>query len=309
MILLIINILFPLFFTILIGWYAGKKGIFKEEHSKSLVDYIILLATPALLFNMTVTKPIETFLNINIIIVISIGLLLTYIKTYTIYHYKLKKHPKETSQASLMSAFPNAAFMGIPIISHLYGSEGIAVVVIGSLLVFLLITPITMFLVEYHDNPDNVSFKSIFLQLFNLAKTPVVFAPVLGLILSFFHIPVPEYIISGFKFLGDTAPAISLFTTGLFMAYTRISITHEVVLLILIRNISSPIIFYVVMLGAGITGNVFNEILIVSAMPTASTAPIFSSKFEIYEKETAAVTVLGTIASIFTIGGLIFFIN
>jgi len=59
----------------------------------------------------------------------------------------------------------------------------------------------------------------------------------------------------------------------------------------------------------GITGNLFNEILIVSAMPTASTAPIFSAKFEIYEKETAAVTVLGTIVSIFTIGGLIFLIN
>lgn len=309
MILLIINILFPLFFTILIGWYAGKKGIFKEEHSKSLVDFIILLATPALLFNMTVTKPIESFLNINIIVVISLGLLLTYIKTYIIYHYKFKKHPKETSQASLMSAFPNAAFMGIPIISHLYGDDGIAVVVIGSLLVFLLITPITMFLVEYHDEPGNVSYKSIVLQLLNLVKTPVIFAPILGLILSFFHISVPEYIISSFKFLGDTAPAISLFTTGLFMAYTRIAISCEVAILILIRNVTSPLIFYFVMIGAGVTGNIFNEVLIVSAMPTASTAPIFSAKFEIYEKETAAVTVLGTIVSIFTIGGLIFLIN
>ena len=309
MISLIIDILFPLFFTILIGWYAGKKEIFKEEHSKSLVDFIILLATPALLFNMTVTKPIETFLNVNIIAVISIGLLLTYIKTYIIYHYKFKKHPKETSQASLMSAFPNAAFMGIPIIAHLYGDEGIAVVIIGSLLVFLLITPITIFLVEYHDDPKNISFRSIGIQLLNLAKTPVIFAPILGLLLSFFHVPIPEYITSSFKFLGDTAPAISLFTTGLFMAYTRIAISHEIVILILIRNITSPLIFYFVMIGMGITGNLFNEILIVSAMPTASTAPMFSAKFEIYEKETAAVTVLGTIVSIFTIGGLIFLIN
>ncbi len=309
MILLIINVLFPLFFTILIGWYAGKKGIVKEEHSKSLVNFIILLATPALLFNMTTTKPIESFLNVNVIIVISIGLLLTYIKTYIIYHYKFKKHPKETSQASLMSAFPNAAFMGIPIISHLYGDEGIAVVILGSLLVFLLITPITMFLVEYHEDSSNLSFKSIGLQLVSLSKTPVIFAPILGLILSFFHLPIPEYITSSFKFLGDTAPAISLFTTGLFMAYTRIAISYEVALLIFIRNITSPLIFYFVMIGMGITGNLFNEILIVSAMPTASTAPIFSAKFETYEKETAAVTVLGTIISIFTIGGLIFLIN
>lgn len=306
MILLIINVLFPLFFTILIGWYAGKKGIVKEEHSKSLVDFIILLATPALLFNMTATKPIESFLNVNVVIVISIGLLLTYIKTYIIYHYKFRKHPKETSQASLMSAFPNAAFMGIPIISNLYGDEGIAVVILGSLLVFLLITPITMFLVEYHDDSSNVSFKSIGLQLVSLAKTPVLFAPILGLILSFFHLPIPKYITSSFQFLGDTAPAISLFTTGLFMAYTRIAISYEVALLIFIRNITSPLIFYFVMIGMGITGNLFNEILIVSAMPTASTAPIFSAKFETYEKETAAVTVLGTIVSIFTIGGLIF---
>lgn len=309
MISLIINVLFPLFFTIFIGWYAGKKGIFKEEHSRSLVNLIILLATPALLFNMTATKPIETFLNIDVILVISIGLLLTYIKTYVIYHYRFKKHPKETSQASLMSAFPNAAFMGIPIISYLYGDEGIAVVVIGSLLVFLLITPITIFLVEYHDDSKNISFRSIGMQLFNLAKTPVIFAPTLGLMLSYFNISTPEYITSSFKFLGDTAPAISLFTTGLFMVYTRISISYEVVILILIRNIISPLIFYFVMISMGITGNLFNEILIVSAMPTASTAPIFSAKFKIYEKETAAVTVLGTIVSVFTIGGLIFLIN
>jgi predicted permease len=309
MILLIINILFPLFFIILIGWYAGKKGIVKEEHSKSLVNFIILLATPALLFNMTTSNPIESFLNFNIVIVISIGLLLTYIKTYIIYHYKFKKHPKETSQASLISAFPNAAFMGIPIISYLYGDEGIVVVVLGSLIVFLLITPITMFLIEYHDNPDHINLKSIVSQVTTLAKTPVIFAPISGLILSFFHAPIPEYITSSFKFLGNTAPAISLFTTGLFMAYTRISINYEVALLIFIRNITSPIIFYVVMIKMGITGNLFNEILIVSAMPTASTAPMFSAKFETYEKETAAVTILGTILSVFTIGGLIFFIN
>ncbi len=43
------------------------------------------------------------------------------------------------------------------------------------------------------------------------------------------------------------------------MAYTQISLSSEVVLLIFIRNITSPLIFYFVIIGMGITGNLFND--------------------------------------------------
>ncbi len=309
MILLILKVLFPLFFTILMGWYAGRKKIVPKEHSKSLVDFIILIATPALLFSVTSTQPIEIFLNLKVVAVIVIGLLLTYLKTYAIYHYKFQKHPKESSQASLISAFPNAAFMGIPIILKLYGEEALAIVVIGSLSVFLVVTPLTMFLVDYHDNDGKFHLKDVILQMINLLKSPVIFAPILGIIISALHIKLPEFFSSGFKFIGDTAPAMSLFATGLFMTYTRVALTIEVALLILIRNIISPLIFFVLMIVTGIKGHLFNEIILVSAMPTASTAPMFSAKFGTYESETSAATVLGTLFSILTVGGIIFLIN
>ena len=305
MILLILKILFPLFFAIFIGWYAGMKGVIPEAHAKSLVNFIILIATPALLFSITSTKPIEEFFNLKTVAVIVIGLLLTYIKTYMIYHYNFKKHPKESSQASLISAFPNAAFMGLPIVLNLYGEGGVATIIIGSLAVFLIITPLTMFLVDYHDKTEEVDLRSMFIQMIKLFKSPILLAPVLGIIISALHIQVPEFIASGFKFLGDTAPAISLFATGLFMAYTRIAVNLEVIVLIVIRNIVSPLIFLGVMLVAGVKGHLFNEVLLVSAMPTASTAPMFAGKFGTYESETSAATVLGTIFSIFTLGGLI----
>lgn len=309
MILLITKVLFPLFFTIFMGWYAGRKEIVPEEHSRSLVNFIILIATPALLFSFTSAKPIGLFLNLKVIFIIVLGLLLTYIKTYMIYHYKFKKHPKESSQASLISAFPNAAFMGIPIILNLYGEGGVATIIVASLVVFLMITPLTMFLVDYHNQSEGSDLRSTIFQIMKLFKNPILSAPILGIIISALHMQLPEFIISGFKFLGNTAPPISLFTTGLFMAHTRISVNLEVITLIVIRNIISPLIFLGVMLVSGIKGHLFNEILLVSAMPTASTAPMFSVKFGTYESETSAATVLGTIFSIFTIGGLIFILT
>ncbi len=309
MIILILKILFPIFFTIFIGWFAGYKDIIDRTHTKSIVNFILIIATPALLLSITLKEKIDFSLNYKVVIIMTLGLLLTYTKTYLLYHYKLKKHPKEATQASLISAFPNAAFMGIPIILKLYDKESINIIIIGSLSVFLLITPLSIFLINYHNKDINIKTPSLSWQVLELCKNPLIYAPILGIIISSFNIKVPQMIVDSLDFVGNTAPALSLFATGIFISQTKVFLNFEVSLLILIKNIISPIIFLFLMILFKIKGDVFNEILLVAAMPTASTAPMFSSKFSTYEAQTSSATILGTIFSALTLGGIIFFLQ
>jgi predicted permease len=301
----IIQAVLPIFFAIFVGWIAGKKKIIQAEHRVSLIKFVTLIALPILLFNSTSGTSAEKFADIKVISLTSFGFLSMFFFTYFTYQKIFKVNKKEVTIASITTSFPNITFVGIPVLFKLYGSSSMTLIVISTILASIIIVPLTIVFIESNEKKQNSTFKNII----NLLVTPMIIAPLLGLVFSIFNIYIPDFMRTSFSLVGDTAPGVALFTMGVGMAYSNLKFSKEVFYLILSKNIILPLIFLGLLLIFGVKGIAFKQLLLISSLPTATIAPLLGSQYRAYEVESNSAAILGTLLSIVSLGIIIFMTN
>lgn len=301
----IFNVILPVFSLIFLGWIAGSRGIIPQEHCKSLTSFVMTFGLPALLFRFTAEVEPEVLMNKEILICFALGLTAIYLLTFLFYKFVLKHNKQIGSLASLTSSFPNFAFIGLPILMALYGVESLIPVILSTLVGSLLLVPLTLIFLEEEEQEQGNKFISMGKQILKTFLTPILLAPLVGIIVSFSGLKLPMGISSAMALIGDSAPGLSLFTMGVTMAGYKIVISREVVLMVFIKSIFSPIVMFFVTATMGIQGILANEIIILGALPTATIAPMFSMKYGVYNMESSNATVVGTMFSVVTLGGLI----
>ena len=305
MIKTILEAILPIFFAIFLGWFAGKKGIVKHEHKKSLINFVTILALPLILFNTTSLTPIENFSDFKIIFIIIVALLTTFFTSYFICKIVFVMNNKEASISALTTSFPNSTFIGIPLLLQLFDSNAMTSIVIITILSTVLLIPIAIIIMESHES-HNVS---LIKHIRSLLLKPMIIAPILGLVFSAFDINTPNVVHSSFSLIGNTAPAIALFTMGLGISHSKLIFSKKVFTLIFAKNIITPIIFLFLLTIFKVSNQSFKEILILSALPTGVIVPMLASQYGALEIESNSAATLGTLLSIFTLGVIIFIIS
>jgi len=301
----IFNTLLPVFSVIFLGWIAGRKGIIPLAHCKSLTGFVMTFSLPALLFKFTAQVEPQVLMNRELLMSFTVGLTAVYLITFLFYRVILKHNKQIGGLASLTSSFPNFAFIGLPILMSLYGEESLIPVIISTLVGSLLLVPLTLIFLEGEGEKNGNRLIGMGKKLLETLLTPVLLAPLVGILVSFSGVKLPSGITSSMALIGDPAPGLSLFTMGVTMSGYRIVISREVVLMVFIKSILSPIVMFFVTIALGIQGILAREIIILGALPTATIAPMFSMKYGLYDMESSNATVVGTIFSVATLGGLI----
>lgn len=301
----IINAIVPIFLVIFIGVLAGKAKIIEFGHKKSLINFVTKISLPLLLLGTTLNTPIENFADIRVLLVIIFGLTILFFTTYFIFKKIFKVNSNKIAISSLTSSFPNSTFMGIPVLIKLYGESAMVMIIIFTIVASVLLVSFTVVIVESNKNKDVHPFRHI-LKILN---TPMIIVPILGLVLSYYNFSIPEVFNSAFSLIGNTAPAIALFVMGVGISSSKLTMSKEVGLMIIIKNIIAPFVFLILLVLFGIKGEIFKQLLLISAIPTATIAPMLASQYEAYEIESNSASIIGTITSIITLGIIIYLIN
>lgn len=301
----IFNTLMPVFSVILLGWAAGRRGIIPLAHCRSLTSFIMTFSLPALLFKFTAQVEPQVLMNRQILVSFTVGLMAVYIITFLFYRFILRHNRKIGGLASLTSSFPNFAFIGLPILMGLYGEESLIPVIISTLVGSLLLVPLTLIFLEDEDRGEGSKLMATGRKVIETFLNPVLLAPLVGIAVSFSGVRLPQGIYSSMALIGDPAPGLSLFAMGVTMSGYRIVISREVILMVFIKSILSPLVMFFITIAMGIQGILAREIVILGALPTATIAPMFSMKYGLYNMESSNATVVGTIFSVATLGGLI----
>jgi len=305
MIYTIVESILPIFLVISIGWIAGKRKIVEFKHRKSLINFVTIISLPLLLFETTLKTSIESFTDFKILSIISLGLSIAYYTSYFAFKIFFKVNLNKLAIASLTSSFPNVTFMGIPVLLKLYDESVLIMIILMTIIANVLLVSFTVINIENHKNKNINPIKHL-LKIFN---TPMILAPILGLIFSYFNINFPEVFHSAFSLIGNTAPAVALFVMGIGISNSKLTISKEISLMIFIKNIITPLIFFILLISFHIKGEIFEQILLISAIPTAAIAPMFASQYEAYEIESNSASIIGTFLSIVTLGIIIYLIN
>ncbi len=301
----IIGGILPIFLVIFIGWLAGKSKVIEFEHRKSLINFVTKISLPLLLLDTTLKTPIENFADFRVLSVIILGLTTLFFGSYFIFKQLFKVNLNKSAISAVTSSFPNATFMGIPVLVKLYGETAMTMIITFTIVASILLLSLTVVTIETHRNKDVHPLRHI-LKILN---TPMIIAPVAGLIFSYFSLDLPEVLHSTFFLLGNTAPAIALFVMGVGISNSKLTMSREIGLMIFMKNIATPLVFWILLVLFGVRGKVFKELLFISAIPTAAIAPMLASQYGAYEIESNSASIIGTILSIITLGVIIYLIN
>lgn len=287
-----------LFIMIALGFSLTKLKILKENAKEGLTNLLIYLVVPCMIINSYITSFDESILT-NLLyaflissLILLIGVAIAYIVCI---FYKIEDKP--ILRFGIM--FSNAAYMGFPLISALFGSTGL---IYAS--AFVSIFNILMWTLGYFSVSKTPSVKD---TLISILKTPVLYSLIIGLIIFIFQIPIPNIISEPIKLIGNMNTPLSMLIIGIVIATSNLKpvIKNKYLWIsILIRLIIVPsIILGIIYLFnfTSIDKDLLKIIFILECTPSASITSVFSIRFKYNQDLASSLVVISTLLSIITL--------
>ncbi len=285
-------------FLMLLGYTLKKLKIFPEQTSQVLNLFIIYISLPAIIINEV---PKITFSS-EIMIPIFIAWVTTILGAISILIFsKLFKWNKNTTGALLLVAvLGNTSFIGIPMVSHYFGTEGLPYVIIYDQMgTFLALSTYGAVVVAIYSNNGGtkVSVQNVLKKIFK-------FPPFISLLIAF--------ALNGIEFNSDVSRALSTLGNTL-IPLALISVGYNLQLKIPKKDISPfimgitnklillPIFAFIIVHIFGFEGFITDISLLESAMGPMITAGVVASMAGLAPKLVSSILGYGIFISIATI--------
>uniref|UniRef100_UPI00131E8B8A AEC family transporter n=1 Tax=Beijerinckia sp. L45 TaxID=1641855 RepID=UPI00131E8B8A len=256
----ILSGLLPVAFVIVLGWLSARLGLLKHEDAGVLATFVIRFALPFALFEGAIKTAPEKLANPGLGLCLVFGLMGTYLLALAIGRLVFRHDLRTSTMQALVCGFPDMAYFGAPILAAMFGPEGFIAVLVGNLVTSIVMLPLTIVLTHVSDKQEaghgwadtiHVLTHSILGALIN----PIVWLPILGVILSFAHITLPGPVVSSVDMIAKTAGGTSLFALGLMLYGEKLRINADVLTNIGLKNFLMPALMMLGALGLGLTGS------------------------------------------------------
>ena len=297
-------VLLPVLFVMALGFLAGRARQLDRDQVQGLNELVLTFALPALLFVGIVTTPRSSLLAagpfVLALLIAFVGLFVV-VAVFSVFvlHHRVGA---AALQASCI-VFSNVAFIGLPILTPLFGSSSTLSVAIAALVLQVTLVPLMVTMLEY-DRQRSAGGETPRLaalvgqSLLSSLKQPVVLAPLLATILVLLAVPVPKEIESMLNLIGSATAGVAVFAAGLIIAAYQVKVTVETAANTLVKMIVQPALMAVLVVAFGIGQPLGSEAILICALPTAVVPAMFALRYKVYEAEAASTLLLTTIAMI-----------
>ena len=286
-----------LFLLIGVGTLAVKTGVLKLEHKQPLSNLLVNIVVPAMIVN---SYQMEFSLEILRNLLAAFGLSILTIALGTVLTLALTARRKNSRTAifRFASIFSNAAYMGFPLISALFGSEGLLYASAYVTVFNVLLWTLGYSMVSGSSDPKAV--------VKSLAHTPAIYAVLVGLAIYLLQIPIPALLAQPISLLGAMNTPLSMLITGMLIASGDLHRTltdQHIWKLTVVRMLFIPVLTIAAFAALGLFryGMVTQVIVLLECCPAASITSVFAVQFHHDEQFAAGCVVLTTLLSILTL--------
>lgn len=292
-----------LFAYMLIGFFAGKTKLLKEEFFSGLSTFIVMIGNPALILSSVMGKyqrpPLQVlYQTMGIAIVMFAGLIV--IASVLPYFFPMRK--EEYGVYKIMCVFSNIGFMGFPVILSLYGKEGL---LIGSLFLLpynILIYTYGILTIQDHAKSHRFSLRKVI--------NPGVIACIATILLFCLKQNVPAPVADFTETIGDMTAPLSMIFIGESMvtcSLKKIVTNRKLFLFLLIKLVAIPAIVIGGMQYIISDQRMLGILLIMLGMPVGSMAVMLAKEYKGNVEVASEGVIFSTLLTILTIP-LLFFI-
>lgn len=240
----------------------------------------------------TLLFPLSAILTIILSLFLSFAL-------YAVFEKFIHLEKKEKGVLILAASFGNVTFLGLPILTNLYGQEAAKYVLLYDL---LAVTPMFWIvgtaIASYYGDSQKFSIKEgvkVFMQL------PPVWALAAALILNIAGIKLPQILIKTCDLMSAPIVPLMIFSVG--MALTLPKIKHTLIAMpaVAVKLCIAPLIAFAIAGILGIDGLAFKSSVMEAAMPTMVLTLVIASRYKLDHALAAFAILFTTAVSFITI--------
>ena len=284
-----------LFLLIGCGFVAVKTGVLKQEGKQTLSNLLLYLVVPAMIVHSYMMEFSEEILH-NLLAAFGMSILAILIGTAITLLLTARRKDRRMPIFRFACVFSNAAYMGFPLISALFGSEGLLYASAYVTVFNILLWTIGYSMVSGSSSPKEVAR--------SLLHTPVLYAMVVGLAIYLLQIPVPNLIAQPIDLLSGMNTPLSMLITGMLIAagdLKSIVCDQHIWKLAALRMVLIPAVCVAVFALLGFHGMSAQVVLLLECCPAAAITSVFAVQFGHEERFAAGSVVLTTLLSIVTL--------
>jgi len=284
------DVLFPVFLTIGIGYWYGKKD--PKFDTKFITTFAGNFGLPAIIYySLTATNiSFELFIRFSYYIIL-------YVIIFSIIGLLILKFLKKDIYRLLPPLIlPNTGNMGMPICLFAYGKMGLAIA-----------TAATAMILVFHFS-IGILLASKKFSLKPLLKCIPVYALLISLIFVYYEIPSPKFLENATFLIGYSTIFLVLMSLGVALSKLRVFSFKETLIYSLTRVLIGPIVGYAFVKFFNLSGVEAGVMFIQASMPSAVltylVGKIYSPKK--ISDSIASTVALSTFLSFFTLIVVVF---
>jgi|SRR5450755_3068494 len=320
----ILAVTVPFFALVLLGWLAARAGPLPESAIPGLNAYVLFFALPCMLFRLGSSLPLARLIDPALIAIYLLCAVLVVALTVAITWRRVRAGGVDLRDAAfgaLVAAFPNAGFMGVPLLVALFG-DAAAGPVIGAILVDLIVTStLCLALAQAASHratrdagAEHHALHAALLSLRGALANPLPWAIVLGATFALGGLALPGPLAQIVRMLGDSATPVALFTIGAVLfragqhAHTRTPIARYLPVALVKLVVHPALVFGASLamrgLGASVSPFGLMVLTLTAALPSASNAAILAERYGADNGRIARIIMASTVLAFVTFSAI-----
>jgi malonate transporter len=300
----ILMALAPVFFVLLLGYAAGRFHIVDSHNVDGFNALVMDFALPASLFAATASASHSQIIaQTPLFLVFGLTMLLLYAIWYLSARGFSSVSRSDASIQALTVGFPNLAGVGLPILTSVLGPTGTIPVAVALATGSILVSPITLIIVEMSASKSQGG-KMSGLQMLSAARRaltkPVVLAPALGILLSLSDLNLDALAHACLALIGSAAAGVALFLTGLILSSQSFRLDWRVVGATAAADVVRPLLAIAVVYFFPVAPDTAKTAILLAALPSGFFGILFAVSYRLDSATIGSIVTASTGFSIVT---------
>jgi len=295
----------PFFALVLCGWAVARVGLLPLEAIPGLNTFVLFFALPCMLYRFAATTPIVRLLDPTVSTVYLLcALLMVALTVVTTRRGAVGWN--DASFGALVAAFPNSGFMGVPLLVALLGQRAAGPAIVALAIDMIVTSSLCIALSRLDGANEHGASRAVGNALKGMLKNPLPWSIFLGCLTTATGLQLWEPARNTVGMLADGASPVALFTIGAVLARSQGAAAHaglgDVPLVTLYKLVLHPLLVLgtgklAQALGVPLDGFALTVLVLVAALPSASSIPMLAERFGADAGRIARIVLFGTAAS------------
>ncbi|MEG0570278.1 MAG: AEC family transporter [Oscillospiraceae bacterium] len=283
-----------MFVIVIIGIIAFKLNLVNKDGNVQLTNILLNIVNPMVMLTAYQT-PFDKTKAFNLVIALCLAVASHLIGMAFSYIFIRNKNNPNAAVERFSIIYPNCGFMALPLINALFGSDGIFYA--SAYLIVFNILSWTHGYISMSGKKDIKAISKSFIS-------PTIIAIVVGLVLFFFSIPLPEVLSKSANMIADLNSPIAMLILGISIASTDVFAAFKskrVYFIVFLMDIVVPLTALFIYSFLPISRDIVLINMIATACPSAILTILFATKFGRDSTYAAKILAVANITCVITI--------